>query len=48
MKRSIVVTFIAVVLAVVAVGLGAAQDKPLKKIVFCPAVTACWMRPMRL
>jgi NitT/TauT family transport system substrate-binding protein len=34
MKRSLVVTFAAAVLAVVAVGLGAAQDKPLKKVVF--------------
>jgi NitT/TauT family transport system substrate-binding protein len=34
MKRSIVGTLTAAVLAVVAVGLGAAQDKPLKKIVF--------------
>jgi NitT/TauT family transport system substrate-binding protein len=34
MKRSIVLTLAAAVLAVVAAGIGAAQDKPLKKVVF--------------
>jgi NitT/TauT family transport system substrate-binding protein len=34
MKRSLVVGVVAVALAVVAVGMGAAQDKPLKKVVF--------------
>ena len=34
MKRSLVVTFIAAVLVVVALGLGSAQDKALKKVVF--------------
>ena len=34
MKRSIVATLTVAVLAVVAVGLGVAQDKPLKKVVF--------------
>ena len=34
MRRSAIVMFVALLFAVVAVGFGAAQDRPLKKVIF--------------